>query len=289
MSAALTFVACSCGVLGLAALLPWPARSQLARAGSRRGRPAVVQALAAVGAAAVRKASTDAVEQRILASGRPAGSTARELMAVKVGGAIVAVLPATSIGAMAPGRLGVLLLVGGPLAAFFGPDVWLARLAATRARAARAELPALLDLLRVTVGAGIGPAAALRAVGERGGDGPLAVEWRAVGREVALGVPLADALTAMAKRLPLPEVEALGRALGRTHRHGVPLADALATQAADARSALARRVREDAARAGPKIQLVVALLLVPSVLLLVAAALIAALAGSGGADLAGWG
>ena len=48
-------------------------------------------------------------------------------------------------------------------------------------------------------------------------------------------------------------------------------------------------MKEDAARAGPKIQLVVALLLVPSVLLLVAAALIAALVGSGGADLSGWG
>jgi tight adherence protein C len=242
----------------------------------------------AVGAAAVRRASTDGTEQRIRAAGRPAGATARELMAVKVGGAIVAVLPATSIGAVAPGRLGVLLLVGGPIAAFVGPDVWLARRAAERARAARAELPELLDLLHVTVGAGLGPAAALRAVGERG-DGPLAAEWRAVGREVALGVPLADALAGMAERLPLTEVDALGGALGRTRRHGVPLAEALAAQATDARSALARRVREDAARAGPKIQLVVALLLVPSVLLLVAAALIAALAGSGGADLAGWG
>jgi tight adherence protein C len=47
---------------------------------------------------------------------------------------------------------------------------------------------------------------------------------------------------------------------------------------------LRRHVQEDAARAGPKIQLVVALLLVPSVLLLVAAALVSALAGSGAAD-----
>jgi tight adherence protein C len=56
----------------------------------------------------------------------------------------------------------------------------------------------------------------------------------------------------------------------------------LAGQARDARLSLRRRVQEDAARAGPKIQLVVALLLVPSVLLLVAAALVSALLGSGG-------
>ena len=48
-------------------------------------------------------------------------------------------------------------------------------------------------------------------------------------------------------------------------------------------AAFARSAREEAARAGPKIQLVVALLLVPSVLLLVAAALLAALVDDGGA------
>jgi tight adherence protein C len=267
VSAALAFVACSCGVLGLAAVLPVPARRSLARVGSRRRRPSLVQALAAVGASTVRKASTHGVEQRIVAAGRPAGVVPRELMAAKVGGAIVAAPLAASIGAVAPGRLGVLLVVVLPVAGFFMPDFWLARRASARARAARVELPPLLDLLRVTVGAGVGLAAALQAVGERGG-GPLASEWCALGREVALGVPLAEAIAGMAVRLPLPEVEALSRALD--------------AQAADARSALGRRVREDAARAGPKIQLVVALLLVPSVLLLVAAALISALAGSGG-------
>jgi tight adherence protein C len=113
----------------------------------------------------------------------------------------------------------------------------------------------------------------------------VAGEWRAVGGEVALGVPLADALAGMHRRLPLPEVRALVAALDRARRHGAPLSATLAGQARDARLALRRRVQEDAARAGPKIQLVVALLLVPSVLLLVAASLASALLGSGGTPL----
>jgi len=52
--------------------------------------------------------------------------------------------------------------------------------------------------------------------------------------------------------------------------------------AAEARSREAARVAERAARAAPKIQLVVALLLVPSVLLLVAAALVPALGSASG-------
>jgi tight adherence protein C len=89
----------------------------------------------------------------------------------------------------------------------------------------------------------------------------------------------------MEARLPLPEIRTLVAALERSRRHGAPLGGTLAAQAREARFALARRVREEAARAGPKIQLVVALLLVPSVLLLVAAALAAALLNGGGRAL----
>jgi tight adherence protein C len=98
-----------------------------------------------------------------------------------------------------------------------------------------------------------------------------------VASEVSLGVPLGRALDGLAVRLPQPEIRAFVAALHRAARHGAPLADTLAGQSRAARFALARRIREDAARAGPKIQLVVALLLVPSVLLLVAAALASAL------------
>jgi len=205
-------------------------------------------------------------------------------MAAKLAGAVVAALPGAMMGAVAPGRLGLLVVAAAPVAGFFAPDLWLARQAAARATAARRQLPELLELLRVTVDAGAALPVALAAVGARA-EGPLAVEWRSVGREVELGVPLGDALNRMRRRLPLPEVRALVAALDRARRHGAPLGSTLAGQARDARLSLRRRVQEDAARAGPKIQLVVALLLVPSVLLLVAAALVAALIDGGGAAL----
>ena len=64
-------------------------------------------------------------------------------------------------------------------------------------------------------------------------------------------------------------------ALERSSRYGSPLADQLREQATALRLDQRRRIEEDAARAAPKIQLVVALVLVPSVLLMIAAALIA--------------
>jgi tight adherence protein C len=244
--------------------------SLLAAAGGRARRPG-------------RPAPRDLAD-RIAAAGRPAGLGAREVMAAKLAAAVAGGAAGLLSSAAAPGRLGPLLAAAAPVAGFLAPDLWLGRLAAARARRVRRELPAMLDLLRVTVQAGGSPAAALQAVGNRA-DGPLAAEWRALGREVALGVPLGRALHELAARLPLPEVRTLVGALERSSRHGVPLADTLAAQARDARSALRRRVQEEAGRAGPKMQLVVALLLVPSVLLLVAAALAAALLESGGPAL----
>jgi tight adherence protein C len=287
VSSVLAFGAAALGVAGLAELAGSVARR--AGGGWRDPRgPRVLRLLARAGRR-LRPGGTPAprdLEARIAAAGRPGGLGSREVMAAKLAAAVAGALAAAALSALAPGRLGVAIVLAGPLAGFLAPDLWLARRADERARHMRRELPALLDLLRVGIEAGGSPAEALRAVADRS-RGPLAIEWRSLAREVELGVPLEAALRGLTRRAPLPEVRSLVAALERARRHGAPLAETLAAQSRDTRFALARRAREEAARAGPKIQLVVALLLVPSVLLLVAAALLAAVVqrGGGGAAL----
>jgi len=278
VTAALAFIAAACGVSGALLMAPSRLGGQPSGAGrfgaGRSGR--FVVSLASAGRLLRPPGAPADLRARIEAAGRPAGLGAREVMAAKAAAAVLVAASGLPLAALAPGRLGVLIVLLAPAAGFLAPDVWLGRLAAERARRVRRELPALLDILRVTIEAGGSLTWALRAVGERA-DGPLAREWRAVANEVALGVPLSRSLDGLAIRLPQPEIRALVAALHRAGRHGAPLSDTLAAQARAARFALARRIRDDAARAGPKIQLVVALLLVPSVLLLVAAALASAL------------
>jgi tight adherence protein C len=105
----------------------------------------------------------------------------------------------------------------------------------------------------------------------------LATELAAAATIAALGVPRTHALDRLTRRCPSAGVTALAAAIRRTERHGAPLGPALSALAADARAQRAQHLRERAARAAPKIQLVVALLLVPATMLLVAAALAAAL------------
>ena len=138
------------------------------------------------------------------------------------------------------------------------------------------ELPDLLDLLRVAVEAGLPLGRAIAEVGARHG-GTLAAEWRRAAAELALGVPRDRTLNALLRRCPATGMASLVAAVQRAERHGAPLADTLDAQARQARAERARRIRDRAARAAPKIQLVIALLLVPSILLLVAAALVAGL------------
>lgn len=281
MTAALAFVAAALAVLGAGTLLGGGREPR--SAGESRGARSI-RALARAGASLRRTTGARvprSLGQRLAAAGMPAGLGVRELVAAKLAAAVATGLFGAVLAAGAPGRLGLLLLTALPAAGFMAPDAWLRRRATERARAARRELPALLDLLRVTVEAGLAPGAAFAAVGERA-SGTLATEWRTVGREAAFGVPLSESLRELERRLPLPEVGALVAALDRAGRHGAPLAETLAAQARAARLQRRREIEEEAARAAPKIQLVVALLLVPSVLLLVAAALAAALLDGGG-------
>jgi tight adherence protein C len=271
------------GLAGVAGVLAAAAIVEIAtlRASRvRRRRPSRAAGLLALLARVGRRAGAPTppgdLAARVEAAGSPLGLSVADVMALKCGAAAAGGLGALTAGALAPGRLGVLVLVAGPLLGFFAPDLVLRRLAHRRAEAIAMELADVAELLRVAVDAGLAPMRAVAEVGRRH-PGLLAAELRSVSARVALGVPRVDALDRLAARAPVAGVHALVAALGRAERHGAPLGPALAALAAEARSDRARRVRDRAARAAPKIQLVVALLLVPAVLLMVAAALAAAL------------
>lgn len=175
---------------------------------------------------------------------------------------------------VAPGRLSILVLLGLPVAGFFLPDAIRERRARQRQRRLVAALPDALDLLAVSAGSGRGPTAGIEQLA-RAGQGPLAEELRLTVAELSCGVPLSTALSSLRSRVPGGELATLVAAVERSRRFGSPLADQLRRQATALRRDSRRTVEERAARAAPKIQLVVALVLVPSVLLMIAAGLIA--------------
>ena len=192
----------------------------------------------------------------------------------RLAGAAAGAVAFVGIAPMAPGRLAPILAVALVIAGFLAPDAYAER-AARRRRAMLLEaLPDALDLLAVGAGAGRDPAALFGEIAA-GTGGPLATELAVTLAEIETGAPAAAALERLRARTGSPELGALAAALDRSRRYGSPLAEQLHAQAAALRREEARRVEERAARAAPKIQLVVALVLVPSALLAIAAALVA--------------
>jgi tight adherence protein C len=219
-----------------------------------------------------------AVQSSLSARLRRAGLESRlpieALLIGKLASAGAAAVAAVAAAPAAPGRTSFLVAAALPAAGFVLPDALLEREARRRRRRLLATLPDALDLLAVGSASGRSPAAGFTEIA-RDGSGPLAEELRIAVAALECGQPLGRALAGLRERVPGSEVATLCASIERSRRLGSPLADQLRRQAAALRRDQRRAVEERAARAAPKIQLVVALVLVPSVLLMIAAALIA--------------
>jgi tight adherence protein C len=212
--------------------------------------------------------------ERLRRAGLEARLSLPAVLLAKLAGGACGGLVGLAAAPAAPGRTALLVAIAMPAAGFLGPDALLERRARRRRRRLLAALPDALDLLAVGAAAGAMPADGLRQLAQAG-EGPLAEELRLTAAELACGVPLSAALRALRVRVPGGELATLVAAVERSRRFGSPLAGQLRRQAGALRRDSRRAVEERAARAAPKIQLVVALVLVPSVLLMIAAALIA--------------
>lgn len=222
------------------------------------------------GAAALRLGLTE----RLRRAGLAGRLSVPAVLAAKLASAACGAVAGAAAAPAAPGRTALLVALGMPAAGFLTPDALLERRARQRRRRLLSALPDALDLLAVSAGSGRGPAAGIEQLG-RSGEGPLAEELRLTAAEVSCGVPFGEALVALRSRVPGGEIARLVAAIERSRRFGSPLADQLRRQASALRREGRRAVEERAARAAPKIQLVVALVLVPSVLLMIAAGLLA--------------
>ena len=110
----------------------------------------------------------------------------------------------------------------------------------------RKSLPDTLDLLVVSVEAGVGFDGAVAQVAAKQA-GPLADELRRALQEMRLGRTRAEALRDMAVRVDVPEVSRFVAAITQADRLGAGVAEVLRTQSETARTQRMQRVREAAA------------------------------------------
>ncbi|MBL6633399.1 MAG: type II secretion system F family protein [Thermoleophilia bacterium] len=248
--------------------------------------PVVVRVLAGIpvppGARRVLGGTPDAVA--IVAAGLPRDVAIPQLARARAGGALVGLL----VGALAA-VAALPLLVLAPLAALGGravPDRVVAGLARRRRQRIVWALPDLLDLMVICVEAGMALDPALGLAAHRLG-GALGDEVQATLADQALGTPRRAAYQGLAQRTGSEDVGRLVASLLQAEELGTPLATALAGQAEALRAARRQGARDRAARAAPRIQLVVALVMVPGAMLLILGVMIIELASQVGAVMGG--
>ena len=132
----------------------------------------------------------------------------------------------------------------------------------------RRDLPDVLDLLVISVEAGVGLEGAIEVVGKHF-DSPLSHELNRMLREMELGVPRRTALQNMRRRIDIPEVSTFVLSLVQADALGMPLGRVLRTQANEMRSKRRQWAREKAAKLPVKILFPMFLFIFPALFVVV--------------------
>jgi len=166
--------------------------------------------------------------------------------------------------------LGITIFAAGM--GFMLPDIWLMLARSARAEKLNHGLPDCLDLLVVSVEAGLGLDAAIQRVSQEMGKvhAEIAEEFTLTNREVQMGITRAEALTNFAIRAGVPEVKSLSAILIQAEKFGTSIAAALRIHADTLRIKRRQLAEERAAKTAVKLILPLILFIFPAIFVVLA-------------------
>jgi tight adherence protein C len=161
-----------------------------------------------------------------------------------------------------------LFAILGIVAGWIGPSFFVRRRGRSRLRTIDDGLPGLIDLLVVTLEAGVGFTQALRMAAERI-SGPLGEEVRLTIQEQSLGLSTLEALENWLRRCDTPAVRSFVRAMVQGDRLGVSIGQILRNQAIEMRARQKHIIEERAQKAPVKILFPLVFLIFPAMFLVI--------------------
>jgi tight adherence protein C len=208
----------------------------------------------------------EVVHRQLVHAGLAGQFRAEEIIALRVLGGVVGLLLGILLFASGTvgGGTGILLLVFLPIVGSQLPKSWLDRKVEDRRDAIRRDLPDTLDLLAISVEAGVGFEGALGVVCDNF-TSPLADEFARTLREMELGLPRREALQNLKKRTEVPELSNFVLTLTQADALGMPVGRVLKTSAEEMRSKRRQWAREKAAKLPVKILFPLVLFIFPAI------------------------
>jgi tight adherence protein C len=216
-----------------------------------------------------RKMTIDDVTLRLLSAGLGRSVSPMAFVAAKgfgaLGGLIIGFLAGSSYKGMG---MGIAFAAAFGALGFIGPDFVLNSKIRNRQERIRRALPDALDLLAVSVEAGLGFDAAVAKLTEQL-EGPLGEEFALTLNEMRVGESRQEALKKLSERTNIPEISAFARAIIQADQFGISLGRILRVQAVDTRHRRQIAAEEKAMKAPVKMLFPTVIFIFPSMFIVV--------------------
>jgi tight adherence protein C len=204
------------------------------------------------------------IQRKLDVAGNPPGWTVDRIVSLKVvgigAGVVVAVLLVflLKLGALPA----ILACVVGGVVGYFAPNLYLYQKGYDRTNKMQRDLPDALDLLTISVEAGLGFDAALQQVA-RNTQGPVAHEFARVLQEMQIGLGRSRALKALGERSTLVDLRSFCSAMVQADAFGIPVGQVLRVQSQEMRIKRRQRAEEKAQQIPVKIMIPLVLFILP--------------------------
>lgn len=210
------------------------------------------------------------IRHKLDVAGNPPGWTVDRVVSLKVVGLALGPVAGLLLGLMLGWGTGPLVAIAivGAAAGYSAPNMYLYQKGYDRTAQMQKTLPDALDLLTISVEAGLGFDSALAQVA-RNTEGPLALEFARVLQEMQIGMGRANALRALGERSTLPDLRSFASAMVQADSFGIPVGQVLRVQAEEIRVKRRQRAEEQAQKVPVKILLPLMACILPALFIVV--------------------
>jgi tight adherence protein C len=214
--------------------------------------------------------NAERLRRKLDVAGNPAGWTVDRVVAMKVVGFGVGLLAGLLVTAVLGLGLAprVVLTVGISMAGYVAVNFWLYQRGYDRAEQMQKDLPDALDLLTISVEAGLGFDSALSQVA-RNTDGPVSEEFARVLTEMQIGMGRSQAMRSLGERTTLPELRGFANAMVQADAFGIPVGQVLRVQSSEMRVKRRQRAEEKAQKVPVKIMVPLIFCILPTLFIAV--------------------
>jgi len=209
------------------------------------------------------------IRHKLVLAGTPRGLDADRFILIKV-------MLSVGVGALAIGAAvimnasGVVWLaaIGATVIAFFMPDAWLSGRIQSRQNEIRRQLPDMLDMLTISIEAGLGFDQAIAKIVKLSHTA-LSRELARALQEIQAGSDRSEALRNLSKRTDVAELNTFITSIVQAEQLGIPIGQVLRTQAKEMRLIRRQRAEEQAQKTPVKIVFPLILCILPATLIVI--------------------